>query len=96
LAAVVALGIAGQTLAWEAGPLLVLPVGIVVAVSVLLAVRAPSLEDLCLRPLVAGVAGGALLALAAHLVLGWRTPRRHWRRLVAAGCLAILGFAVVV
>ncbi len=60
-------GIAGQLLAWNAGPLLVVPAGLVVAAA------APALleEKRSLAPLVAGFGLGTALTATAHFGLGW-------------------------
>ncbi len=70
-AAALAVGVAGQVLAWSAGPLLVLPVAGVVLVAVaqdVAADRSPVAEN---GPLLAGLAGAAVLAAGVHLALGW-------------------------
>ena len=66
-------GVAGSVLAWEAGPLLIIPIGIVVVTEILRAnVRSES-------PLIAGttIIGGVALAAGttwlAHITLGWHT-----------------------
>ncbi|MEZ3115680.1 STT3 domain-containing protein [Halobaculum sp. MBLA0147] len=68
-----AVGIAGQILAWEAGPLLVVPLGAYVAIDGLLGVdtgRSPLNTHL---PLLAGIAMGAVLTWTVHTSFGWHT-----------------------
>jgi dolichyl-diphosphooligosaccharide--protein glycosyltransferase len=71
LAGLLAVGTAGQVLAWEAGPLLLVPLAVGVALAGPLAVAHGRIE--ALAPVVAGVAVGGALALAAHAVLGWQS-----------------------
>lgn len=93
----VAAGVAGSTLAWEAGPLLLLPLGplgVVVAASALRAGRSPAAD---LAPLLAGVAGGALVVLVMHLALGWHQPAVALApTLLAAGLAGVVGLAAVI
>jgi dolichyl-diphosphooligosaccharide--protein glycosyltransferase len=89
--------VAGQTLAWEAGPLLAVPVGLYLAVRVLadvadgtapLAVHAPTVVGL-------GVAGG--LTYAVHAALGWQsTATAVAPVLLFAGALAVVALGEVV
>jgi dolichyl-diphosphooligosaccharide--protein glycosyltransferase len=77
-AGVLGVAIAGQVLAWEAGPLLVVPAGIAIAVGSLFFVRGDREEsalpgESALLPIVAGVGVGAGLVLLAHFALGWHT-----------------------
>jgi dolichyl-diphosphooligosaccharide--protein glycosyltransferase len=72
-ALVLGLGIAGQSLAWEAGPVLSIPVGIVavlVAVSAVRADRSPLSDGLSL---LAGTGIGAAVTGVVHLTIGWQT-----------------------
>ena len=69
----VAAGVAGQTLAWEAGPLLLLPVGVYIALDGLIAVHAGRSPARTHTPTLLGVGGGAVLTWAAHTTLGWHT-----------------------
>jgi len=91
------LGIAGQVLAWEAGPLLIVPVGFAVAAASLFVVPPDPEPSSPLAPVVMGVGAGAGLVAAAHLALGWHSP------VVAAsvgllfvGSLAVLVLTAVV
>jgi dolichyl-diphosphooligosaccharide--protein glycosyltransferase len=87
----VGLGVAGSILAWEAGPLLIIPVGLLVAADALRAVdREMSSLQYC-APITLGVGLGAGLVWAVHLALGWHTT------LVAAAPLGLaLGCAGLV
>ncbi len=66
-------GIAGQTLAWWAGPLLVLPVGLIVLAQAALARRNDESPARAMVPTLAGLALGAVLVLLAHVGFGWHT-----------------------
>jgi len=66
-------GVGFQVLAWDKGPLLVVPIGLVVAFRILLDVRdgrSPLWRNL---PVVAGLVVGSAVALAAHLSVGWQS-----------------------
>ena len=67
------LGLAGQVLAWEAGPLLILPVGIAVTGKTILDVAADRSSLLTNAPVIAGTTFGAVLAWGTHSVAGWQT-----------------------
>ncbi|MFC7133585.1 MULTISPECIES: STT3 domain-containing protein [Salinibaculum] len=91
-AAGLGVGIAGQALAWQAGPLLIVPVGLALAVTpvVRFGRDAPRLS---LAPAVAGIGLGAVLVLLAHLLLGWHpisVPASVW--LLFVGALGVLAF----
>ena len=83
-AAGVAVGVAGQTLAWEAGPLLLVPVGLYVAVRALLDVESGRSPVLTNAPLVVGLLVGAAVTWFAHTDLAWHTE------LVASAPLLLL------
>jgi len=83
-------GVGGSTLAWDAGPLMVVPVGAVVAARVLVDVRAGRSPLVANVPLLAGLGLGALLTLYGHRSLGWHTT------VVAAAPVLLLGGAVAV
>ncbi|MFC6990578.1 STT3 domain-containing protein [Haladaptatus sp. GCM10025707] len=76
-AATLALGVAlaGQTLAWEAGPLLIVPLGLYVAFRVLSDVRAGQSPLASNLGLVVGLLVGALLAAAGHASFGWHSEQ---------------------
>jgi len=66
-------GVGAQTLAWDAGPLLLVPLGVyalVVVPSLLRADRSPVADGV---PFVAGIGLGALLTIGAHVAFGWHT-----------------------
>jgi dolichyl-diphosphooligosaccharide--protein glycosyltransferase len=66
-------GVGGQTLAWDAGPLLLVPIAlfaVAVVPSWLRADRSPVREG---SPLIAGLAVGALVALGGHVGFGWHS-----------------------
>ncbi|MFC4357713.1 LamG-like jellyroll fold domain-containing protein [Halobium salinum] len=75
LLATVALGvgISAQLLAWDAGALLVLPVGGAVALASVSAVRADESPLETLWPVAAGAGLGAVLTFLTHLGLGWQS-----------------------
>ncbi|GCF13264.1 hypothetical protein Harman_11990 [Haloarcula mannanilytica] len=85
----IAAGIAGQVLAWEAGPLLVLPVGLVVLGQTLLDVASDRSSVVTNAPVLAGVSLGAILAGSVHAVVGWQTA-------LVAGTPAILTVGTIV
>jgi len=97
-AAILGVGIAGQILAWNAGPLLVVPLGIYVAFRVLDDVRTvtqPVPEHL---PLIGGVALAAVLVSFAHLQIGWLSGTVAFTPVLlllgVGGVLAVGEFAV--
>ena len=68
------LAVAGQTLAWEAGPLLLLPIGIYIlgrSLSDLRTARSPLHSG---GPLLVGLGLGALLTHVVHQAFNWHTP----------------------
>jgi dolichyl-diphosphooligosaccharide--protein glycosyltransferase len=72
-ALVLGLGVGGQTLAWDAGPLLLVPVALVVVavgLSELRAGRAPIITGV---PISVGLTAGAVLTGGAHLFFGWHS-----------------------
>jgi dolichyl-diphosphooligosaccharide--protein glycosyltransferase len=90
------IGIAGQTLAWEAGPLLIVPLSIVVFGWSILAVRedvSPLRET---RYALMGIGLGAVLTGVGHLQFAWHgqttavTPA-----LLAVGSIAVVAIADV-
>jgi len=85
----IGVGIAGQVLAWEAGPLLVLPVSLVVFGQTLLDVandRSPLVRN---APVLAGIGLGAVLAGSVHAVADWQTA-------LVAGTPALLTVGTIV
>lgn len=85
------LGVGAQTLSWEAGPLLLIPIGLIVLGRGLLAVRAGESPARSMAPTLAGLALGAAVVLAAHVVLGW-----HTRTVALAPTLLLAGSIAVV
>jgi dolichyl-diphosphooligosaccharide--protein glycosyltransferase len=85
----IGVGIAGQVLAWEAGPLLVLPVGLVVLGQTLLDVSSDRSSLVRNAPVLAGVSFGALLVGGVHSVVDWHTA-------LVAGTPALLALGTTV
>ncbi|MFY4813868.1 STT3 domain-containing protein [Haloarcula sp. AONF1] len=87
----IGVGIAGQVLAWEAGPLLVLPVSLAVLGQTLLDGANDRSALVRNAPVLAGVSLGAILAGSVHAATGWQTA-------LVAGTPALLtaGTAVVI
>jgi len=67
-------GVAGQMLAWEAGPLLLAPIGLYAMAMVPSWLRDGQSPLVAGVPLLAGVVLGTLVAVGVHLGLGWHTP----------------------
>ena len=92
-----AVGIAGQVLAWEAGALLVMPAGLAVATLAVVWVRADRSPLLAGGPLLAGLAGAAALTWGAHATLGWHTTVvASAPAILVAGSLGVLVVAEAV
>ncbi len=71
--ALLSVGITGQVLSWDAGPLLIVPVGIVIFAKTLLNIdagRAPALTN---APLLVGTGLAAGLVWTVHTAWGWHT-----------------------
>ncbi|WEL20555.1 STT3 domain-containing protein [Halorhabdus sp. BNX81] len=83
------IGVAGQTLAWDAGPLLVAPLGVFVALAVPSWVRAGRSPAREAAGFLSGLALAALVVLAAHTQWGWHT------RVVALAPVLLVGGSVV-
>jgi dolichyl-diphosphooligosaccharide--protein glycosyltransferase len=71
--ALLGLGVTGQVLSWEAGPLLILPVGIAVLAKTLLDVEAGRSPLLTNAPVVIGTGLAAVLVWTIHSAWGWHT-----------------------
>ncbi|WP_224268033.1 LamG-like jellyroll fold domain-containing protein [Haloprofundus salinisoli] len=69
--AVFGVAVAGQTLAWEAGPLLILPLGLIVVGWATTAVRAGRSPVRELGGVLGGLGLGAVLTAGTHVALGW-------------------------
>ncbi|MDQ2071147.1 STT3 domain-containing protein [Haloarcula sp. NS06] len=87
----IGVGIAGQVLAWEAGPLLVLPASLVVLGQTLLDVSNDRSALVKNAPVLAGVSLGAILAGGVHTVTGWQTAL-----VASAPALLTVGTVVVI
>ena len=87
----IGVGTAGQVLAWEAGPLLVLPVSLVVLGQTLLDVSSDRSALVRNAPVLAGLGFGAVLAGAVHAVVGWQTAL-----VASAPTLLAVGTVVVI
>jgi len=83
-------GVGAQTLAWDAGPLMIVPVGAAVAAKVLVDVRNGRSPLVANLPLLTGLTLAAVLTLYGHLALDWHTT------VVAAAPVLLLGGAVAV
>jgi dolichyl-diphosphooligosaccharide--protein glycosyltransferase len=88
------IGVAGQTLAWEAGPLLIVPVGLFVFGGSLVAVRGDRSPAVAFAPLVAGVGLAAAVVGFAHTSFDWHTTAvASAPVLLFGGSLAVVGIA---
>jgi len=92
--AVLVAGIIGQSLAWNAGVLLVVPVGLFVFGDSLLAARRDGSTLHRFGPLIAGVGLGAGVVSVVHLGFGWQQPEGVaglW--ILFVGCLTVVTVA---
>lgn len=88
-------GVAGQVLAWAAGPLLVVPVAVVLLAGAVVRLRDRTIVP-SLAPAVAGLGLGAALTLLAHAGLGWHElPVVATTWLLFAGGLGLLALTTV-
>jgi len=86
-----AVGVSGQVLAWEAGPLLVVPAGLVVAALAVVWVRAGRSPLVAGTPMVVGLGAAAAVTWGVHTSLGWHTPVvASAPALLAAGAVGVL------
>jgi len=86
------LGIGGQILAWDGGPLLVAPFAGYVAVRVLYDVRSERAPFAANLPLLGGVAAGTLLVYFGHTLVGWHSDTVAFSpMLLTLGVLGVLG-----
>jgi len=91
---VLAIGVAAQTHSWNAAPLLFVPfVAYAVFRSATLVHSGDSLLDDGV--LVAGVAGGGLLAVTGHVILGWQSLNIVLPPLLAAAAMTFAGGTAV-
>ena len=88
---VLGIGVAGQTLAWDAGPLILVPIGLFVAAVVpswIRAGRSPAQEAVVF---VGGLGLSSVLVVGAHLGWGWHPPA-----VIISPVLLFVGTLVVV
>ncbi|MEF8825525.1 MAG: hypothetical protein V5A27_04160, partial [Halapricum sp.] len=71
--ALLGVGIGGQLLAWDAGPLLLVPLAVSIPVIGMGVVDSDRSDPEPLISITAGVGFGAVLTLLAHYALGWHT-----------------------
>lgn len=71
--AVLGIGIAGQTLGWLAGALLIVPVGLYVVLATAVSVNDDRSPYVSLAPVLTGVGFGAVLTQLFHRTLGWQS-----------------------
>jgi dolichyl-diphosphooligosaccharide--protein glycosyltransferase len=84
-------GVAGQVLAWDNGPLLVVPVAAVVAIAVLFDVRADRSPLRANAPLIGGLGLAAVATFGVHSAVGW-----HTTTVASIPALVFAGSAVIV
>jgi dolichyl-diphosphooligosaccharide--protein glycosyltransferase len=68
-----AVGVTGQVLAWEAGPLLIAPVGLTIAALTVVWVRGGRSPARNGAPVLVGLLGAAVTTWSVHVTLGWQT-----------------------
>mgnify|MGYP000669193083 CR=1 FL=1 len=86
--------VAGQVLAWEAGPLLIAPAGLAVVAASVVAVHDDRSPLVATSPIVGGLAVAAILAAGVHTLVGWHTSQVGYApALVFVGALAVTGVA---
>lgn len=84
-------GVAGQTHAWRAGPLMLIPVGLYLVAQVALDVERDRAPLAAHGPLLAGLLLGAVLSAVAHVGFGWAPVFRAFAPvLLFAGALAVV------
>jgi dolichyl-diphosphooligosaccharide--protein glycosyltransferase len=89
--------IAGQTLAWDASPILIAATGLAVVITALAAVETDRSPFITAVPTLVGLALGAGLTGAGHTVVGWHTARVAFApTLVLGGSVLALGVAELV
>ncbi|AZH24895.1 STT3 domain-containing protein [Haloplanus aerogenes] len=90
-----AVAVAAQALAWEASPLLLVPLAPALGLVALVEIRRPGPERLA--PVVAGLVGGAALAHLVHILLGWQFEAVIYALdLLALGSVGLLALVVAV
>jgi dolichyl-diphosphooligosaccharide--protein glycosyltransferase len=96
-AVVLGVAIAGQVLAWEAGPLLIAALGVYVALRAITDVRAGQSPLVTTAPIIAGLALASLLSHFAHIGFGWHSNVVAYSPvllLFGVGAVSIVGEAV--
>ncbi|QGX94757.1 hypothetical protein EI982_08080 [Haloplanus rallus] len=94
-AAALAVAVAGQSLSWEAAPLLLFPLVPGLALAALVEIRRPGPERLV--PVAAGLVGGAALAHLVHVLLGWQYAAVVYALdLLALGSVGLVAIVVAV
>ena len=73
-AGLLGLSVTGQVLAWDASPILLIPVGLYVWAGVLLDVRDGRSPVTGHAPVVVGIGFATVLVVATHVTLGWHSP----------------------
>ncbi|WP_166035436.1 LamG-like jellyroll fold domain-containing protein [Halorussus pelagicus] len=95
--AILGVAVAGQVLAWEAGPLLVGALGVYVASRAIADVRADRSPLVTTAPVLAGLALASVLSHLAHAGFGWHTDVVAYSPvllLVGVAAISLLGEAV--
>jgi dolichyl-diphosphooligosaccharide--protein glycosyltransferase len=96
-AGVLGVAVAGQVMAWEAGPLLIGAIGVYVAVRAVADVRADRSPLVAAAPILAGLALASVLSHLAHAGFGWHTDVVAYSPallLVGVAGVALVGEAV--
>jgi dolichyl-diphosphooligosaccharide--protein glycosyltransferase len=89
-------GVSGQILAWEAGPLMLVPLGAVVTVAATVAVAGDRSPLTVGGPLSLGIVGGAVVTVVVHVTLGWHTTLvAVTPGILSVGCLTVVVVAAV-
>ncbi|QLG61101.1 hypothetical protein [Halorarum salinum] len=87
----IGVGVGGQTLAWDASPLLIAPIGLYLAADALRAVRAGESPLPTSGPVLLGTILGAIIAWTAHTTVEWHTTLvASAPALVAIGGIGVL------
>jgi len=69
-----ALGVAGQVLAWEGGPLLLVPIALFVPAAAVLSVRTDTSPLSSLGPIAVALALAGVAIAVAHFLVAWHSP----------------------
>lgn len=93
----ISLGVAAQTLAWDNGPLLLIPIGVFIVVDGLRAVHQETSPLRTGGPVVAGVAVGAIVTWSVHVTFGWHTDLVAAAPLILKfGCIGVVAIGTIV